>query len=477
MALSTTKRFTPRAKEFYAFYNEDGEARVNIEGTVSIADEDLVANVNVDSSSASYGGTYIGKATAANSEDFNVAYTSGTTVTFSNYPSGITAFHADDIELVRQIDTDGAVVESYTRDDATMSITGNVLTVSGADFGATDTFVVLTNVASGGSAASGSSVGGGNNTYSNASGDFIATITDATSNITITGLSFTLEDINVVMGAIKKITAAGVVTNVDLSDVVVAGSVITVENEPAFATGEVVVVSLIGPDKAYDVDLDSAIGTVLNPEYAPYTSVEALVSETNLGFTGGASVADGTSSATQLNDDSETTWTNAIVAVGYDAYSEEEDLAVGVVSVDAVDLVTTATIAAGSGDGDWLGDTWWLPECKRFVIPSEGYNYLTIHTRLATTGAGNTAYCKIYGTLDADADDTDDTYWVDLSTDIFGAAQLSCTGASGTQEGIYFVNSPTVVLKYMIKIVGEVSAGAGGAIAANAFDVYIKKSS
>ena len=321
------------------------------------------------------------------------------------------------------------------------------------------------------------STGGGSSTYSTAQGDFTATPTVGTTNITLTGLNFTPEAKHLVNGAIKKISSAGLVSSVDTGTISVSGGVITLSEADAFVSGDSVVVSLTGPDKAYDEALDANIVYVLNPDYAHYTSVETLVSETNLGFTGGASVADGTSSATQLNDDSATTWTNAIVAVGYNAYSEEEDLAVAVVSVDAVDLVTTATIAAGADDGDWLGDTWWLPECKRFVIPAEGYNHLTIHTRLGTTGAGNSVFCKIYGTLDADADDTDDTYWVDLSTDIFGGAQLTCTGATGTQEGIYFVDTPRAILKYMIKIVGEVNDGGAGAIAANSFDVYIKKSS
>ena len=319
--------------------------------------------------------------------------------------------------------------------------------------------------------------GGGSSTYSTAQGDITATPTVGTTNITVTGLPFTLTAEQIANGVIKRISSTGVVTVVDTGNVVVSGGVITLADADVFAAGDVVSVSLTGPDKAYDEALDSVITTVLNPDYAHWTSVEHLVSESNLGFTGGASVADGASSATQLKDDSETTWTNAKVAVGYNAYSEEEDLAVAVVSVDAVDLVTTATIAAGAGDGDWVGDTWWLPEVKRFVIPSEGFNHLAIHTRLGTTGAGNSVFCKIYGTLDADADDTDDTYWVDLSTDIFGAAQLTCTGATGTQEGIYFVDTPTVILKYMIKIVGEVNDGGAAAIAANSFDVYIKKAS
>ena len=58
---------------------------------------------------------------------------------------------------------------------------------------------------------------------------------------------------------------------------------------------------------------------------------------------------------------------------------------------------------------------------------------------------------------------------------MFGAAQLTCSGATGTHEGIYFIDQPTVVLKFMLKIVGEVAGGGGAAVAAQAFDVYLKK--
>lgn len=466
MALSTTKNFSTRAVSKAGFFNENAEPRLNIEGTVSIADESLVANVNVDSSSASYGGTYIAKVAAANSEDFNVVYTSVETVTFSNYPAGITGLHADDIELVRQINSSGAVVESYTRDDAIMSVTGDILTVSGASFSVTDTFVILTNIQSSSSGSSSGGVGGGNNTYSNASGDFTAVITDSTSNVTITGLSFTLEDIHVAMGAIKLIAVSGVVTDVALTDVSVSSGVITLADQPTFSTGDVVVVSLIGPDKAYDEAIDSQISTILNPNYAHYTSVEHLIEESNLGITG---TATGTDINTLTN--SGASWSDSDIAVGYEAYSEEEDIAVTVLSLDSSTSMTTDNITV-----DWTGDTYWVPECKRFVIPAEGFNHMAVHVRLSTGDVNNAAYCKIYATLDEDADDTIDNYWVDISSDVFGAAQLSSTGDAST-EGIYFIDTPTTVLKYMIKIVGEVFDGGAAAATDQAFDVYVKRSS
>jgi len=92
------------------------------------------------------GTTYVGKAVAATSEDFTTAYLAGTTITLGGYPNGITAFTADDIEFVRRINVSGVLVHTHTRANSTFTIAGNVLTVAEGDFGATDTFIVVTNV-------------------------------------------------------------------------------------------------------------------------------------------------------------------------------------------------------------------------------------------------------------------------------------------------------------------------------------------
>jgi len=311
----------------------------------------------------------------------------------------------------------------------------------------------------GGSSSGG---GGGNNTWSTKSGDFIATPTVSTKTITVTGLPWTLEAGNVSL--IEKYDSSGNKETLDISPISVSGGVITLSDEDNFASGDSVEVTLIGPDKAYDKATDSQLSFRINPEYEHYTSVEHLVSEADLGIT---ATADGTDTDTLTDADGG--FSVASVAVGFEAYSEEEDTAATVLSVDSATAITTDAIT------DWTGDTYWLPECKRFVIPTEGFNHMTIHARLSTDDVNNVAYCKIYGTLDADADDTDDTYWVDLSTDIFGGATLSAT--NDTTEGLYFVDTSRPMLKYMIKIVAEVIDGGAAAAAANDFDIYIKKSS
>jgi len=214
-----------------------------------------------------------------------------------------------------------------------------------------------------------------------------------------------------------------------------------------------------------EVILVDSSGAELVLEHHPH--VEHVISETNLGITGTATAGD----ANTLTD-SGAAWDAEDVAISYDAYTETDDEAVAVNSITDGTNIETANLA-----GTWTGDVYWLPECKRVEILTESHNFMSIHTRLATTNAHNAAYIKIYASNNADANTTDDTYWVDVSSDVFGAAQLTCSGAAGTQEGIYFIDTPTVVLKYMLKIVGEITGGAGGAVAAQAFDVYIKKSS
>lgn len=79
--------------------------------------------------------------------DFTTAYASATTLTLGTLPGGASVT-ADDIVAVVQLSggAGGAVVATYTRDDKTMSMSSNTLTVTEAEFGASDAFVVYTNI-------------------------------------------------------------------------------------------------------------------------------------------------------------------------------------------------------------------------------------------------------------------------------------------------------------------------------------------
>jgi len=127
-----------------------------------------------------------------------------------------------------------------------------------------------------GGAAAGA--GGGSIVYSNAAGDFSAAANTGTNTITITGLPFTLEEINVMGGSIKKKTAAGVVTDVDTDTVAVAGGVITLAEEGNFIGTDTFYITFIGPDKWYSRDLDIAKTVDQAPQYGHYTDPVDLIS-------------------------------------------------------------------------------------------------------------------------------------------------------------------------------------------------------
>lgn len=115
------------------------------DGSVAIqTTAQIEGDVNVDNTSLSTDG-YIGKPSGENG-DFTTAYTAATQVTLSSFPPNISTFYDSDIVAIQQIDNTGEVQNTYTRDDAVMTIVADVVTVTGATFAATDTFVVYTSV-------------------------------------------------------------------------------------------------------------------------------------------------------------------------------------------------------------------------------------------------------------------------------------------------------------------------------------------
>ena len=124
----------------YGFLQLTADGSLRTTATIS-------GDVNVDNTALSTTG-YVGKASGTNA-DFTTAYAGATTITLSGLPSGVTSITADDVVSVQQIATDGSVTNTYTRDDITLTAAGTdptTLTVTGATFVATDTFVVHTNI-------------------------------------------------------------------------------------------------------------------------------------------------------------------------------------------------------------------------------------------------------------------------------------------------------------------------------------------
>lgn len=107
----------------------------------------VTGDINVDSTSINID-AYVGKPSGTNA-DFTTARTANTKFTCASLPTGVSAIKTEDIETIRQINASGAVVATYSRDDATITCSGTdptTVTVTGAVFGATDSIVLVTNI-------------------------------------------------------------------------------------------------------------------------------------------------------------------------------------------------------------------------------------------------------------------------------------------------------------------------------------------
>lgn len=161
-------------------------------------------------------------------------------------------------------------------------------------------------------------------------------------------------------------------------------------------------------------------------------------------------------------------WTNANVAIGYRIYNQTDGSSTLVTSVTTVTVVGTL---AGGAENDWdVNDYGNVPGVNRYELNTDGVEYFSIHYKLTSGTANDTIYFKLYGTNNPNATADDDTNWVDLSTDILGAASLSANNT--TIEDIIFIDTPSILLKYMVKVVSECATGAF----ANSYYINVKTS-
>jgi hypothetical protein len=107
-----------------------------------LAVQNLDANGKPISGGSSTSTGYIGKPSGTNA-DFTTAYASGTTILCSGLPFG--SLTDKDIVRILQISSTG-VVTAYDRTASTITVSGLTITVVGATFSVTDSFVVETNV-------------------------------------------------------------------------------------------------------------------------------------------------------------------------------------------------------------------------------------------------------------------------------------------------------------------------------------------
>jgi len=129
---------TTRSDLEYQKFTTDlaGDTAIRTTATIS-------GDVNIDVAPADNQGI-IGKPSGG---DFTTAYLAGTTITCASLPTYHSTLINQDLVIVQQINSSGTVVNTYSRPNATMTVAGNVVTVVGATFAASDTFVIYTNIA------------------------------------------------------------------------------------------------------------------------------------------------------------------------------------------------------------------------------------------------------------------------------------------------------------------------------------------
>ena len=411
--------------------------------------------------------SYIGKNSGTNA-DFTVAYTAATQITLSDFTPDITQIYESDIEVIRQCTAGGVLVAKWTHANSTINDNGSsVITVTEAAFGATDLFVVFTNIPK-------PSGGGGGIEADFKIGSWDGTVTYAsTTTLTLAGAYPTINydsqiiyikytDATLDEAEIFRNGQGGVLIEHS------AGTLTLVNAGTPFAATNVYEVGISATPLSLDIASDTTKTTEQAPDYGHYTDAESLVSEADLGI---AETGDGDGDTNTLEDD-----TGAFdaenVAVGYTAWQTTDTESATVNSITDADTIETGTL---TGAATWAAKAYLLPECKRFIIYADSYNHISVQVQMTANDANNACYCKIYASNVDAADDTDDTDWVDVSEELFGIAQLEAdgitAGAAASHHSIHVVDVPTVILKYCIKIVGECK----DATPDNNFDIYIKK--
>lgn len=137
----------------------------------------------------------------------------------------------------------------------------------------------------------GGGVGGGSNVYSNLGGDFDTSANTGTNTFDILGPPFVVEAGHVACGSVKRMDAAGDTTDVELTSVVVTGTtggyvVAVADEDDVFVGTDIINAFIIGPERAYDIPLDSGKDIVQNPEWSHYTDIVTLLDITNSTVTG-----------------------------------------------------------------------------------------------------------------------------------------------------------------------------------------------
>jgi hypothetical protein len=294
----------------------------------------------------------------------------------------------------------------------------------------------------------------GDTMYSNVSGDFTATVTDGTKDITIAfepaGLTgFT--EANIV--SLYLINSTPELIALPISGCTVALGVITV-NEFAddFALGDVVLVTLQGPKKAYNKVYDAVKTLTQNPEYGHTTPPQVLANAVTTPIALILTAQNGAPSTdTFENDGLITPYGEDNMLLGGNVVNETKGENTTSTSITA----NTNVIGTLSNGASWeLGDVGLFEGVRRYVASMDTYKYITIHYRLRA-GAQDLLTFRVIGTNDANANSSSRTGWVDMSQFFLGAASIQVTGSS--VEDIIMPTTPVTLEKIMLEVTALVA--------------------
>jgi len=123
----------------YRSYVETSDGEVAVRAKISDFDGDI--NINSESTSVNTNGL-TGK---PSNGDFITSYNTSNSITCSGLPSTIANLTSADIVSITQVANDGSRT-IYFGDDNKFIVSGNVISVDGASFVSTDSFIIQTNI-------------------------------------------------------------------------------------------------------------------------------------------------------------------------------------------------------------------------------------------------------------------------------------------------------------------------------------------
>jgi hypothetical protein len=232
----------------------------------------MVSNVLANLST----GKLIGKAAGG---DFVVTYNTPNSLSCTNFPAAIVALSADDIVAVVQYDTSGNLTGLYGRSTNTMAVAAGVLTVYGATFVNTDTFIVYTNYAAAGSSSSGGASAGVDADVK--IGTQTGTVTFATDSTVTLGGSYpaiTNDNQLIYIRVTPAVGDSAIYVNGDGTHTLRhAGGTVTITGATPFVAGDQYEIGISAVPTGADMALDVIKIIEQSPLYARYTSQQQLI--------------------------------------------------------------------------------------------------------------------------------------------------------------------------------------------------------